>query len=457
MASFRKPTTVKSLPGFEFQRGPIFSSDMEISLRVYAALIGEDISNLSLQEAIDRACHSLVKVFETALQYEDLYRALRGGHDFWRVVTGNTALYYDLAAADMKVMLVAMAKARNMYSGSAVPSYLNTLVDRFIALEDGTRLMGAPHTFTVVVSSATAAEQESEQMIGGLASNLRGMNILQSWPPSYFTTQDLIFLTDKDVAAVLGGVSTENSLTRLPLPPTNSRTLPMTLQVSLCYLALTHSEKKDWALFLTPVGFLDYNRRREWYALAGRQTKIFATVPHFLAYAADAMFQRNKNFAVGMLAHWLLRKRNLQRTTNFDDNDPADLWAGREMMRRYATVVILRRIATPVGKRLHVIWYDPWRHDGEIKRQFGHSQHAITAYRGEVAEAIKEWAVENGVEIERQYYGGPVSSGQGVAGDSVRQCLNYIETLASANSMADGLPGEYDQPEFERQGYVLTN
>ncbi|OIW25074.1 hypothetical protein CONLIGDRAFT_648131 [Coniochaeta ligniaria NRRL 30616] len=32
-----------------------------------------------------------------------------------------------------------------------------------------------------------------------------------------------------------------------------------------------------------------------------------------------------------------------------------------------------RRIATPLGKRFHVVWYDPWLHDAAIREQFPHS------------------------------------------------------------------------------------
>lgn len=377
MADYRKPSAVK-LPGFAFRPGPVFSNTLETSYRIYAALLGEDHSNLTLDDARDRACHSLVALFETALQYEGLYRALRGGHDFWQVLTSNVALNYDVTPDEIKLMLVTMTKARTEYSGHAAPSYINDLVDKFITLEKETNLLGPPHTFTVTASPAAVAAHESRQMISGLASDLRNLNIVASWPLSYFSTKDLIFLADKNVAAILGGVDSENNSTRQPVPAVNSMSLPITLRVNLFYLALMFSQDKDWALFLTPVGFLDYNLRREWYMLAGRQISVFATALQFLEYAGDAITRRNKTFAVGMHSHWLLQSHNLPRTANFVDNDPARLWTGHEMMRRYTTLLILQKIVTPFGLRVYLIWYDPWFHDPSIKRQFAHSQYSIT-------------------------------------------------------------------------------
>lgn len=104
MASYRKPTTVK-LPGFIFLPGPIFSNDMEVSHRVYAALIGEDITNVSLLEATGRARRSFETLFETALQYEDLHRNLRGGDIFYEIVAHNATLYLDLPPEDVKIVV----------------------------------------------------------------------------------------------------------------------------------------------------------------------------------------------------------------------------------------------------------------------------------------------------------------------------------------------------------------
>lgn len=71
-------------------------------------------------------------------------------------------------------------------------------------------------------------------------------------------------------------------------------------------------------------------------------------------------------------------------------------------------------------------------------------------------DVVREWASENHVEIEKRYYGGPVTADHAVAGDSVKQCFNYLQVLLSAESMAKALPEGDDEGEFQRRGYVLS-
>lgn len=438
----------------------MFGEDRAVSCRIYAALIGEDTSNFLPEEAKARAAVSLQALFESVMQYQDLYVSLRGNDNFWEVITNRTSLHYALATEEVKHIIKTMAKARNDYRGNDPATPLNELVDRFIELEQHTAALPPPHTFTLSVRpSAAAAAAESGRMVAGLASNMSAMNIASNWPPSHFTPTDLIILADSEVASILGGVDANNMPPRQPFPLATSRNMPVLIRLHLCYLALTqYKVTADWALFLSPVGFLHDIDRRKWFTVAGRQTKVFATLPRFLSYAFDALVVRHKTFAVGMLAHWLLQSRDVTKVADLVRDDPEELWTDREMMRRYATVVIIRRIPTgPPGQRLQIIWYDPWLRDAEIKKQFTHSQHAVTNYRGEVAEAMKQWAAENGIVVESRYYGGPVSGGQGVAGDSVKQCFAYLEGLVSVPNMSNAMPDAEDQTGFERLGYVLSS
>lgn len=175
------------------------------------------------------------------------------------------------------------------------------------------------------------------------------MNITADWPPSYFDPKDLVVLANQEVMTVLGGVNANNRALRQQYAIVNSRNMPLLIRIQLCHLALTqYSADKDWALFLSPIGFLDDSHRRNWYTVAGQQTKVFTTTKHFLSYTYNALMHRNKTFNVGMFAHWLLQSRDVQKVADFVHNDPAELWTDREMMHRYATVVIIRRIPTGV-------------------------------------------------------------------------------------------------------------
>jgi hypothetical protein len=379
------------------------------------------------------------------MQYQALYISMRGSDSFWEVITNHTPLHYALMAEEVKLIINTMANARNDYRGTEPVTPMNELVTRFIELGQHTAALPPPQTFTLSVrpSAAAVAAAESSRIVAGLASNMNAMNIASNWPPSHFTPTDLIILADSEVAAALGGVDANNNSPRQPFTLADSRNKPTLLRLHLCYLSLTqYKAPTDWALSLSPVGFLHDIDRRKWFAVAGRQTKVFTTLPRFLSYAFDALMNRHKTFAVGMFAHWLLQSRNVEKVADLVRNDPEELWTDREMMRRYATVVIIRSIpAGPSGnKRVHIIWYDPWLRDAAIKKLFAHSQHAVTNYRNEVAEAMKQWAVENDIEIGARYYGGPVSQDSALAGDSVKQCFAYLETLVSGRkNMGDAL------------------
>lgn len=73
-----------------------------------------------------------------------------------------------------------------------------------------------------------------------------------------------------------------------------------------------------------------------------------------------------------------------------------------------------------------------------------------------MADAVQNWADANDIQIMSRYYGGPVSRQSGVGGDSVRQCLNYLETLVSAHNMDTAFPLAYDEASFDSLGYVGT-
>jgi len=124
-------------------------------------------------------------------------------------------------------------------------------------------------------------------------------------------------------------------------------------------------------------------------------------------------------------------------------------------MRRWSSSDASRPASS--GKRVHIVWYDPWLHDGAVKKQFAHSQHAVTEYRRLVAEAMKEWADENGILIEKRYYGRPVSRDNAVAGGGVRQCFAYLESLISGQNLGHTMPDAEDQAAFERLGYMPLN
>ncbi|KAB5584808.1 hypothetical protein GE09DRAFT_1180297 [Coniochaeta sp. 2T2.1] len=450
MPEFRVSSVVK-LPGLYFQAGPIFSNDMDVSHRIFAALAGDDASNLSLDDAKGRASQSLETLVETVLHYRDLYRALRGNKDCWDVITDQAKLYALLSADEVKLLLMTVARARDQYAGQAAPTRLTQLLDDFITLKKETIALGPPVAFNVSVHPLAAAEHEATQAIQSLESNLLAMNVSTKWPPSYFSSKDLIVLTHHEVMAALGGVDRTNTQPREQFPPADCRNLPALIRLQLCHLALTKYANKDWKLFLSPVGFLDDSSRRKWYTVAGQQTKVFVTAKYFLTYADEAL-RRSKFNVMGMFCHWVLQDLYLTRVVDIVRHNPTELWTDWQLMRRYATVVILRHIPTPLGMRVHVVWYDPSMEDVRILQRFEHDQEAIANYRAHVMEMLEEWAAENRIEIESRYRGGPVSNEAGVSGDSVRQCFHFIERVTSGRWFE--LPEPDDEQALLNMGFV---
>ncbi|KAK0640813.1 hypothetical protein B0T16DRAFT_393203 [Cercophora newfieldiana] len=206
-----------------------------------------------------------------------------------------------------------------------------------------------------------------------------------------------------------------------------------------------------FALFLSPIGYLSWNS--DWYGTLGDQSKIFAPINRFLDYASEAMKSRGKSFVLGMLTHWLLKPGDVERVADRTDTDALDIWTRHATMRRYGTVMILRRVTLPAGDQLQMIWYDPWRNDEKVQKMYGARKTAIFDYRAEVVEKMKHWAATNAVIIHSRYWGGYPSVDPLVAGDSVKLSLEYLGRLVSADRVEDILP---DKTGFLKQGFYMT-
>ncbi|KAK3326820.1 hypothetical protein B0H66DRAFT_638027 [Apodospora peruviana] len=244
----------------------------ETATRVYATLVGHDHATVGEAVAKERASQTLTSLFRSAVSNELLFKALRGNDIAWETIAAAAAtLFHDISIADAKLALQLM---------SAV---------RYIRLVQETAALGPVHTFTTAFAN--------DGGVAKLAGTLAGIDLTSTgsssgsssgnWPPAHFAPRDLVALDDPRVKAALPD---DDPLS--VLQAAGCQSAPIDLRIVLCGLAMAHyrGPTSPWALFLSPIGYLDATIRQEWYAAAGQQSKVSGTVESFLAYGLDAFF-----------------------------------------------------------------------------------------------------------------------------------------------------------------------
>jgi hypothetical protein len=433
-------------PGFLYPGIEVFAQISEESKRrICVAIIG-DISNdndngydsTDKDQNRERAGRSMANIYEATLQHADLFRSLRESIIVWEMIAEHARLHYDLDAEDTKAAVNIMTTARLSFRGDDIEMQpvtpLTTLAEKYIALETETKALGPARTFQVAIGhgpgAAAVPPSEADKIVLGLRNILQGMNIDIStpWPPTCFSSREMLVLANPDVVSVLGGVDNHNRQPHQPVPDVHSFSLPSDLRLALCNLALVNcTNEKVWSLWLKPVGFLTTDQRQRWYVAAGRQARAFSTIPDFLAHATEAHVHKGKSFSIGLFTYWAKQSYGINPTLDITREDP-DVWRSGHMIRRLASAVILRTVPTPTGgNQVQVITYEPIERSLEIKQQFSHSKMLIFANREARLEAIKGWGAFNYSNIHSRHYGGYVPND--VAADSVQACVEYIKYL----------------------------
>lgn len=80
----------------------------------------------------------------------------------------------------------------------------------------------------------------------------------------------------------------------------------------------------------------------------------------------------------------LHKAENIERNIDVAQTDLLQVWAEHRGLRRYGTVMILRR----VNGKLQVIWYDPRLHNSAVKEPYMTRQTEIFQYRNRVVTKI---------------------------------------------------------------------
>ncbi|KAK1828071.1 hypothetical protein QBC39DRAFT_265947 [Podospora conica] len=469
-----KKAIMSRLPGFFFGPGDIFP--IQISEQIYLALLG-DFRDISRQEGLVRTRASITELFRAAMNQAFMYQAVRGGLMAWEMISKDTILHCELDAHQTQVAVETFLAARRAYTGMHSDS-ITALVDQFAHVVNHTATLGPVQTLTLAVHSGnpaaiafgsaaggSTASAESTAIIESLAAAMRDLNIQHSWPPAYFNERQLQILARAPITRVLAGVDPNHPhyATDTPAPIASCRGPPLGIQIALCRRALTHySASADWTLFLSPVGFKDRATSEAWFNVLGpNHSKPFATIPSFLHAAAEALTKRGKRFAVGMLTNWFFLPASVAAAASAAGVKPSEKWLNGVRTQRFASVLIMRRVL--VGETeskddmIQVIWYDPWKHEEEVKTQAKPHATGVFAYRATIVHALEQWLQESTIRYHSWYCGGYGSRNPDIQGDPVKFCLAFIEKITSGQSMEEVFPDPEDEDGFNQMGFELAN
>ncbi|KAM7208304.1 hypothetical protein V8F20_001282 [Naviculisporaceae sp. PSN 640] len=431
-------------PGFAFP-------DQETSVRIYVCLLGPEFNApLANDEGKARAATSLAILFRAVLGQSALFKALHGSDIVWEMIAARANLFDEISAADAKVVVETMCAARQAYRGKTNHvTELTRLADQCIALAQETSALGPAHTFTVAQRDSYQTSGNSPEVVETLTSTLGSLNLRDSWPPLHFVVADCAVLSHPSIREKLenNGSATRDLVASLP----SCQSLPLDLVAGVASSATRHYQHTSpWALFLSPVAYMAFIDRREWYFTTGQQSRLFATLASFLAYAKDAFKHRQKSMVMGMLVYWQGTPSDFRRIANMTRDNVDHLWTSNNFLKRYASVMILR----PAGEsgELQMVWYDPWRFSEPIQQQYKPRQMALFDFRNKVVERVRAWALENGSRVHSRYWGGLNSSGA-PDDDSVKMACGYLELLTSGRLV---LPDPLDKAGFEALGYMKT-
>ncbi|KAI1488173.1 hypothetical protein F5X96DRAFT_685869 [Biscogniauxia mediterranea] len=250
---------VKRLKGLKFEAGisPFNESD-----DIYATLVGSTEDDIPVIEARDLIEANATKLMRVCMQYEDVYRRLRGHEAF----CDHQSSYDD-----------------NDYyeeEESTKTTYLTKLLDQYISMVDsvsmarptrGVRNLIAPKDINL---TQRLAGTELETIV---------------WPPGHFVEVDIAIMGEETIRKeVFGITTTRNRGSQDAIRFPHDQDSPLMVRKYLSWLSLTKKKSDSHcALFLAPVAFIDHKERQEWYEHTGRQARFYATIHEFLDYAHD--------------------------------------------------------------------------------------------------------------------------------------------------------------------------
>ncbi|RYP19077.1 hypothetical protein DL765_003573 [Monosporascus sp. GIB2] len=284
-------------PGFTFGAGEIFES-RQTTENVYHAMIGANANNsdADLTTFKQIVSSSVENLFNVGLKQIDVYKATRGGAQFFKMIAEEFDAMAPLEPQDIEEIFRAYIAARERYRASVRDTPLVALVDRFREAVNGVRSAG-PSTSVELVYRPSAADRAQMELLAAfddlrISEDAPQPSVSSSaeapWPPTYFNLQEKIWLCDSSIRWQLYGTGQMQPSDASDIPTLPDRySHPIDVKLYLAWLALTNYSPtlSDWGLYMSPIGFLDAEDRKDWYLATGGASRRYSTIEEFITYA----------------------------------------------------------------------------------------------------------------------------------------------------------------------------
>lgn len=447
-----RPTKLICLQGFYFETRPIFSSK-ETTINVLRALMGsrEDMKDISVDDARNRAIEKLESLFSACLEKQVLFRAVRDSLVFWNTIAQDFEGCYALSPQDTRQVVVTYTEARHVYREKMAPTNLNNLVDQWIQVMDQTNSLPPPDSLNLAWRPGTSdVPVQTAQNIGPAS----GSSINATWPPAHFSEDEVMLITSTaEFRQELYAITSLNQGSPRAIP--TDLTQPKEVRMFLCWAALVGTPSDSTkVLYPTPVAFKDRDMRRSWYRATGNQAMLYFDLDHFLDYAGDAFANRCKTSVTCLLTPCMM---GIAPASALHDEMGDQLWHHPRMARWGSALTI--RLAQQTddgvqGTALEIIQFDPWpRCQEQLKAKFAGHRIQLTEFNKALTEKLEEWAgkLGGGIPIVGKWWGG--NRVGGVEDDAVSMaaafCLEFTRDrdLPADTQLLEGI-GFFNSNEF---------
>ncbi|KAJ8125186.1 hypothetical protein O1611_g8454 [Lasiodiplodia mahajangana] len=284
--------------GFTFGRRIVFGND-QLTSRFHAAVVGPT-DGADLEELRLSVEKKLINLFRICLQSREFYTAVRGSNIFWGSVAEQWDTLEHVESEEVATFVEIYREAREKTEPGVPVGELAILVDQFIEMRNVMLTKGPAEKFQVALRPS-----EISQTTLGLASLSIGNGNSRpttTWPPSYYTEQEVAWLSHDHVLSQVYGLTPQKKPTKISDFPSvpDTYTHPLDIRLFLAFTALTNFDSnRKTSLCMTPIMFWDDDERKDWYQASGGASKFCWTTWDFAEWAKEE-FKRGREAVVGL-------------------------------------------------------------------------------------------------------------------------------------------------------------
>ncbi|KAI1125244.1 hypothetical protein F5Y10DRAFT_268287 [Nemania abortiva] len=283
-------------PGFSFGRRAVFSNE-ELTNRFYAAVLGPT-DGTGLEELRSNVEKRLKDLFQICLKYREFYNAVRGSNTFWRVAAEQWDTLEHVDSEEVVVFVETYRVAREKSDPSVPVGELARLVDEFIEMHNVMLTQGPMQQFQVTLRPSAMAQST----LGLAHLSIGDSSTACAWPPSYYTEQEVAWLSHEHVLSQVYGLTPQKTPTTasdFPMVP-DAYTHPLDIRLFLAFTALANFDSnRKTSLCMAPITFWDDDERKDWYRGSGGASKFCWTTWDFAEWAKEE-FKRGREAVVGL-------------------------------------------------------------------------------------------------------------------------------------------------------------